>query len=208
MASVNDLKKNLVLASKIAGSAERAVTIAAIIAEALRTIGQEPILVGGAAVEFYTQGGYTTADIDMVAEGGPGLIQIMEELGFKKLGKDFENRALRIYVEFPGRSLKPSERSDRIKVASRELKIISIEDLIVDRLASFKYWQSAIDGLNAMKLIETGKAVPERVRQRSKEEKVNDALEVVEEVREEVIRKKLSPQAANRLLEKKMQGLK
>ena len=49
------LKSELISAAKLKEPAERSIRIAAIIAEALRSIGQDPILVGGAAVEFYTQ---------------------------------------------------------------------------------------------------------------------------------------------------------
>lgn len=201
------LHKDLDQAASLTVPAERAVTVAAILAEALWEIGRDPVLVGGAAVEFYTQGGYSTADIDMVTEGGKDLQLRMKELGFAKVGKDFIDRRRKIYVEFPSAHLKPFERADRILVGNRELKIVSIEDLIVDRLSAFKFWQSAVDGLQAMTLMELGSADEGHLAQRAKEEKVIDALHVLRDIRDQVIRKKLSKSEANRLLESRMRSL-
>jgi len=208
MSSAERIKKELAEAAKIREPAERSVKIASIVAEALRAIGQDPILVGGAAVEFYTQGGYTTADIDMIAPGGPALFEKMAEMGFERMGKDFVDEKNKIYIEFPGRVLGPTERDRRILIGERYLRIISIEDLIVDRLCSFKYWKSAIDGLNGLKLLEVGPEDEDLLLSRAKEEGVLDALELVKKVQEEIIRKRVSPREANRLLETGMIRLK
>ena len=87
---LRNLKKLEALLRKAAAEknlALRGVKVAAVVAEALRQIGEDPVLVGGAAVEFYTEGGYATKDIDMVAVGGYPLREVMNELGFEKRGK-------------------------------------------------------------------------------------------------------------------------
>lgn len=208
MPSKKSHRKDLAKVAKIKELAERSIRIAAILAEALKKINQDPILVGGAAVEFYTQGGYATSDIDLVAPGGPALIEVMKGLGFEKLGKDFVHQDFNIYVEFPGSALKPNERIQKIKVDSTFLSIISLEDLIVDRLYSFKFWQSGIDGYNAMLLFESGPLDEEHLLNRVREEEVGDAFQAVKEIREEVIRKKLKKDQGNKLLSKRMKALK
>ena len=45
---------------------EKQLCLAAAISGRFEEIGVPAILVGGAVVEFYTAGGYTTADIDMI----------------------------------------------------------------------------------------------------------------------------------------------
>jgi predicted nucleotidyltransferase len=205
--SGDDLRAALAEAAKEGDPARRKIAVAAVIAEALRTIGREAVLVGGAAVEFYTQGGITTDDLDLIAEGGPDLRKVMTGLGFRKLGKDFVHEALGIYVEFPGRALGPSERSAVLRVGGRRLRILSREDLLVDRLCAFKFWRSAIDGLSAMLLLELGEIDERRLRSRADEEDVEDALEAVQAVQEEVIRRRLSRRRANELLERRMQEL-
>jgi len=208
VSSIEKLKAELAKAAKIPEPASRSVNLASILAEALRVVGQDPVLVGGAAVEFYTEGGYTTGDIDMLAPGGPELIRVMLELGFEKYGKDFSNEAIQVYVEFPGSFLKGDEKEITVKIGSRLLRVISIEDLIVDRLSAFKFWQVPMEGLNTMKLLETGEVDEARLQDRVKKASVNDALQAILSIREEVIRKKLSPENASHLLEKKMKALK
>ncbi len=206
MASPANLRSELDRAARLKDPVERSMTIASIIAEALRGVGRDPILVGGAAVEFYTQGGYSTADIDMVAEGGPDLFRVMSDLGFERFGKDFKDITRKIYVEFPGSSLKPSERVDTVAVGQRTLRVISIEDLIIDRLCAYKFWRSGIDGLNTLLLLEMGGANEARLLQRARQEEVIDALEAVQRINNEVIRKKLSRKEATRLLEEWMRA--
>lgn len=208
MDSLEILKKELFEASRVKEPAQRSVQIASIVAEALRVIGQEAVLVGGAAVEFYTQGGYTTADIDLLAPGGAELIAIMESLGFEKIGKDFVNRTYKIYVEFPGEGLGSQERANQLMINERMLRIISIEDLIVDRLCSFVFWQSAIDGLNVLKLMENGNVDYAHLSERARQEEVEKALKFLQDLQRQVIRRKISTDEANKLLEKGMLSLK
>ncbi|MCC6272964.1 MAG: hypothetical protein IT572_05815 [Deltaproteobacteria bacterium] len=208
MSSIATLKNALKGAARSKNPAERGVRIAAILAEALRGIGQEPVLVGGAAVEFYTQGGYSTSDIDMVAPGGEALASLMRELGFKKAGKDYVDEQNKIYVEFPGESLGPSERYVDLQIDGRTLKVLSAEDLIVDRLCAFKFWQSAVDGVNALLLEELTEYDAARLRERAREEEVEDALDLLHQVRETAIRRKLSRSESSSLLETGMRGLK
>lgn len=202
MSSIDSLKKEIGEAARVADRAVRGARLAALIAEALRPTGRDPVLVGGAAVEFYTQGAYTTADIDMVADGGKDLVDVMIRLGFEKVGKDFVDRKNGVYVEFPGSSLKASERTRKIQVGSRAFRIISLEDLIVDRLNAFKFWRSLVDGANALMLLELGDSDEKRLRRRASEEDVLDALGALQKAREEIIRKKLSRDKADDLLKK------
>ncbi|MBI2335324.1 MAG: hypothetical protein HYU97_00960 [Deltaproteobacteria bacterium] len=197
---MKDLQNEIRAIAKSTKDSERNILIASIIAEALRQIGQDPILVGGAAVEFYTQGGYSTADIDMVTPGGPALEQAMKALGFEKFGKDFFSESLKVYVEFPSTHLKTEERFNSIKINQVELKIISIEDLIVDRLCSYKFWNSEIDGINALLLMEAETLDQARLKKRATLEQVADAYEGLCKIQEIVIRKKLAPEMAEQLL--------
>lgn len=207
MNSIAELKRELAEAASKKDRAERAARLAAIIAEALRPTGRDPVLVGGAAVEFYTQGGYTTSDIDMVTDGGKDLADTMKVLGFEKFGKDFVDRKNGIYIEFPGSSLKASEKTRKIRVGARTFRIISLEDLIVDRLNAFKFWRSLVDGANALMLLELGDADDRRLKKRALEEGVWDVLESLQVIKEEIIRKKLSRDAADELLKKATQPI-
>ncbi len=193
---VKDLEK----ASKEKDDALRGVKIASVISDALKEIDEKPILVGGAAVAFYTDGRYTTKDIDLIAVGGKELEKIMNQLGFVKYGKDFINNKLKIYIEFSSEILGATEKFAEISVDGRNLNIISIDDLIVDRLCAFKFWKSEIDGLNAMILIELGCNNIERTERRAREDDVLDVLDHVNRVKEKVVREQIDSKRATQLL--------
>lgn len=208
MSSIESLKADLRGAAAERDPAERGVKIASVVAEAMRGIGQDPVLVGGAAVEFYTKGGYSTSDIDMIAPGGAELADLMGKLGFDKIGKDYADRQNNIYIEFPGSFLADSESFVELTVEGRVLRIVSPEDLIVDRLCAFKFWKSAVDGVNALLVEEMAAQDLSRLKDRAREEGVEDALALVHEVREKAIRERLSRVEASRLLESGMRKLK
>ena len=198
--SLEEIRSNLNETIKIDDRPTRGIKIAALISEALKTIDIDPVLVGGSAVAFYTEGKYTTDDIDMVAPSGPDVQKIMTLLGFIKTGKDFINKELGIYIEFPSEFLGPTEKTSTITIKGHDLTIISIEDLIIDRLASFKYWKSTVDGVNALMMLELGIANKARVEKRAREEDVLDALDYIENALELIIRKKLSTEEATEKL--------
>lgn len=60
----------------------------AIIAEVLKEFNVIPVIVGGQVVEFYTSGGYSTMDIDILCEFRIAEIDsALKPLGFEKAGK-------------------------------------------------------------------------------------------------------------------------
>jgi predicted nucleotidyltransferase len=196
------IEQQLARASKEKNLPLRGVRIAAAIASALRQIDQEPVLVGGAAVEFYSKGAYTTRDIDMVAPGGPELKDVMTKLGFERIGKDFTHKTLNVYIEFPAETLGAGERTNIIEVDGVELEIVSLEDLIIDRLDAYKFWKSSIDGVNAMILMELGENDEKTTERKARDNDVLDALDYVRIVRERVIRQRLPKEEASQLIEK------
>ena len=84
---------------------ERQLYLAAAISRGFEEQGVPAVLVGGTVVEFYTAGGYTTADIDMVL---PPLERkeietVMEELGLVRSGdyRHWSHPQIPFPVEFP-----------------------------------------------------------------------------------------------------------
>lgn len=108
----------------------------------------KPILVGGSAVEFYTRGISKSIDLDLVDEKLV-LPDILRKLGFKRKGRHFYKD--RIYVEIPSRVLKG--RSIIVKYKNYKLRIICVEDLIIDRLNACVFWNSLIDCEQARMLL-------------------------------------------------------
>ncbi len=112
-----------------------------------------PILVGGAAVELYTGGAYTTGDLDFVGSVSPSVAARLTESGFEKRGRHWAHEAGQVFLELPGRSLEPASEPVRLRRAGRDLLVIGPEALLADRLAAWKYWGSTIDAANALLLL-------------------------------------------------------
>lgn len=149
---------------------------------------KRPIIVGGLALELYTQGSYTTGDIDIKAPKKP-LEEILKSWGFSKNGRVWVNEELDLYIDWLGSSLeegKEAEQRLNTIIVSKDLEIdvISVEDLIIDRLNAVKWWNDK-DGLVWVKLLlKVKKMLNERLdidylNKRAKEEDILDLLEKV-----------------------------
>jgi len=114
--------------------------------------GSPAVLVGGAAVELYTGGAYTTGDIDLVGVVTPAVQAALAATGFTRHGRHWVHEATQTFVEFPRDSLDPDERADWLEVEGRRIRVVSAEDLLVDRLGAWEYWSSSVDGMNAWML--------------------------------------------------------
>lgn len=101
----------------------------------------KPILVGGSAVELYTRGQARSQDLDLIANRAK-LIPILKRMGFKIVGRHFYKYPH--YIEIPKDALH-GERSKIVMYKGKKIKVISIEDLIIDRLCACKFWKSMYD---------------------------------------------------------------
>jgi len=123
--------------------------VAAVISSAFEKIGIQTVLVGGAVVEYYTAGGYTTVDIDMIL---PPLEKqeietIMKGLGFERF-EDYRHwihPRIRIPVEFPPGPPQVGDlliqEVNEIEVEKIKIKILRIEDILLDRLVAAQEWK-------------------------------------------------------------------
>jgi len=104
-------------------------------------------VVGGEAAELYTFGKYESAAIDIVSSGSISLRETLREIGFKNQGKDWWSDSLRIFLEIVSSSF----TGDETRVKGMDLgrgisvRVIGIEDLILDRLASCEFWKFKAD---------------------------------------------------------------
>ena len=103
-----------------------------------------PVLVGGSAVALYTAGNYSTLDIDL-CYSSPRLDSILLPVGFYKEGRYWVHEELDILLECPS-----SNYSNRIFAFELNngdhVYVSSIEDMIIDRLCAFAFWNSPSDG--------------------------------------------------------------
>jgi len=145
---------------------------------------KKPILVGGGAVELYTGGAYTTGDLDFVGNVPASVSKALLAAGFTREGRHWIHEKGGVFMEFPSSALDVGTTAAMINVGSSQVLTISLEDLIVDRLAAWKFWGSSIDGANAYLLyrIQFQDLDPERLRDRAKAEDVTDALMAVDDL--------------------------
>jgi len=114
---------------------------------------RRPILVGGAAVELYTGGAYTTGDLDFVGSVPPAVAKSLSAAGFTKVGRHWVHESAKVFLEFPGTDLEPSPEPVEHRFGGRRVTIIPIEGLLADRLAAWKFWKSGVDAVNALLLL-------------------------------------------------------
>jgi hypothetical protein len=108
-----------------------------------------PVLVGGAAVELYTGGAYTTGDLDFIGDVPDEVATKLIEAGFHPEGRHWIHEAGQIYLELPGSSLEPGAQVAEIRVGASSVLAVSAEDILIDRLASWQFWKSSVDAVNA-----------------------------------------------------------
>ena len=127
---------------------ERQLYLAAAISRGFEERGVSAVLVGGTVVEFYTAGGYTTADIDMVM---PPLQKreiemVMEELGLVRSGdyRHWIHPRIPFPVEFPPGPLQIGHlvvgELNEIEIEGIKLKILKVEDILLDRMVMAREW--------------------------------------------------------------------
>lgn len=151
-----ELQEKLSRAKEIAEPFRRSLYVLGLLTAAMKPLGIRPILVGGTAVEFYTLGGYTTRDIDLVINGRDKAKRVLEEFGFIRHAghRHWYHEELDLALEIPDEYLAGSpDKVLTVEAEDTEVYVIGIEDLILDRLAAFKFWESGIDGHWAATLI-------------------------------------------------------
>lgn len=136
-----------------------------------------PVLVGGAAVELYTAGAYTTGDLDFAGEVTPRVARRLREAGFDKEGRSWR-LGDDVFLELPSSSLDPGARAMRLVVGDRSVLVLGVEELLLDRLAAWKHWGSEIDATNALLLWtqHRGRIDDDRVRRLAVEAGLEEAL--------------------------------
>ncbi|MFQ5528504.1 MAG: hypothetical protein ACE5GX_19900 [Thermoanaerobaculia bacterium] len=112
-----------------------------------------PVLVGGAAVELLTGGGYTTGDLDFVGAVPPSAQRSLTAAGFERKGRHWIHSDGQIFLEFPSDQLERDEESVDLEVAGHRVEVLAPEPLIVDRLAAWEFWNSSTDAVNAFLLV-------------------------------------------------------
>lgn len=178
--------------AKIGDPHKRRVFFMAVLSKCLETRGiKAPVIVGGEAVEIYTQGAYSTGDIDLKCDYIP-LKEELSKLGVQPIGGShniFGSKELDIYIHWLGATLdegpEAESRVNTVKVQDGlSVTLVSIEDLIIDRLCAVKQWGDRDSMLWARNLFKIGTAInaidKTYLQNRATIEDVEDVLQITQ----------------------------
>jgi len=108
--------------------------VAEVVSELFGALGLEPVIVGGSAVEFYTEGTYVSGDVDVCFNGARLPTPRERETALAAVGKPVSLRSWNIegvLVDLLGR-LETSARGPLQRLG--KINLIQIEDLIAERI--------------------------------------------------------------------------
>jgi len=153
--------------------------------------GERPILVGGGAIEFYTSTRFSTGDLDLIAPDMKITKEVLKELGFERPtgARHYVNRAMGALVEIHSSRLRQHEEAIELVYRKVPLLLISPEDCIVHRLASYKKHESTVDLLNSFMLAyhQADRLDMERLTSRLHEKKLWDYYIPIQDICRELV---------------------
>ncbi|MBU0504968.1 nucleotidyltransferase [bacterium] len=138
--------------SKIATlpQSEHQLALAGFLSDTFKEFDIELTVVGGAAVQFYTQADYATKDLDVILYNDTKEIveNVMGKLGFKRTStyRHFEHSKFPFVIEFPPEPIEVGGRYiskvNLIEMPPYKVRVIKIEDIIMDRIIAGVEWKS------------------------------------------------------------------
>ncbi|MFA7083556.1 MAG: hypothetical protein WC141_03365 [Arcobacteraceae bacterium] len=121
--------------------------LASYVCQQLQNNNINVVLSGGSCVEIYSQGDYTSYDIDLVNRYNETFFKIkkiMESLGFKEEGKYFTYPDTKFFIEFPSGPLGVGDACvkdiNELRTSFGILKLLTPTDCVKDRLAAYYHW--------------------------------------------------------------------
>lgn len=123
---------------------EERLCIAAAIQEEMKKFANSVIVVGGSAVEFYSAASYMTKDLDFIAKDTHNINLVMSNLGFKNDQSIWYHDDTTVIIEFPKGPLVGDEnKAINVETPFGEVKLIGVEDIIIDRASAVKFWNDS-----------------------------------------------------------------
>ncbi len=123
------------------------VELGSYICTALAKAHIEVVLSGGSCVQIYSDGAYTSYDLDMINrynEPFKKIQSVMQSLCFQEEGKYFTHPDTHYFIEFPPGPLGVGDAAvtsiAEMTTAYGTLKLLSPNDCVKDRLAAYYHW--------------------------------------------------------------------
>jgi hypothetical protein len=156
---------------------ERKLAIAAVIDDVVRDLGFRAIVIGGVAVEFWTRGAYSTADIDLYLPHGPAVDERLAALGLHPQGRHWIDAEHDVFVEAPASFPAADEEVAEVRLSTGQTALVlSPEDVLVYRLHEFVGTGHREVASQAISLLTSPDIDDRRLRRRADQERLDPAL--------------------------------
>jgi len=180
---VADPRADLERALALENETERKLAVAAIVNELVRPLGFRAVVIGGLAVEFWTQGDYTTADIDLYLPWTPQVDVALASAGFIKEGRHWTVPDHGVFVEAPASALGEQEEVHEVVLADGHVAVVlALEDVLIDRLHQFVAGGYRDVTSQAIALLGSDELDSERLKARARDEGLDSALQAIREL--------------------------
>lgn len=129
----------------------KALLLAALVSELFRERGFEPVVVGGSAIEFYTDGAYMSGDTDICWAGWPHPSQEQQQEVMQQIpgiqshgGKSWGIEGL--WIDLLGEIDYRSEKAfSKLHTPHGEVRVIPVEDALAGRVYAARCYCSGYD---------------------------------------------------------------
>ncbi len=137
--SFEDVRARLEAAENVT---QRRLYFSALLATAAAVPTDEFFVVGGSAIEFYTVGEYTSGDIDIVSSRNERLRKVLVKWGFRRTGRVWSHDGLGLVVDLNAYPYSgDAARTQVVATPYGAIRLAALEDLLVKRLISAKFWK-------------------------------------------------------------------
>ncbi len=178
---MDDPRAELERALLLENETERKLAVVAVIDRLVQRIEWRAIVIGGLAVEFWTGGAFMTTDVDLYLPHGPAVDDLLAEAGFVREGRHWVLREHELFVEAPASFPAEEEEVAQVELPSGDrVLVLSIEDVLVDRLHQFVAGGHRDMAEQAMTILSSEELDRARLAQRAESERLAAALVEVE----------------------------
>jgi hypothetical protein len=106
-------------------------------------------VVGGSAIEIYTQGDYVSKDVDLVLDSRSRVTAVLKRWGFRDEGKGWSKPEWNLFIDPMQTRDSGSRRLTQIISTSHgSFRISGVEDLIIRRVREAVAWQGRQEALS------------------------------------------------------------
>jgi hypothetical protein len=158
--------------------------LATIVSQILIDVGIDAVLTGGSVVSIYSDNQYESYDLDYVSSASiKDISEALSKIGFKReKGRHFVHKNTKYFVEFLNPPLVIGDelvnKNNKIKLKNKTLYLLTPTYCVMDRLASFFYWNDKQCLAQALMVAKKQKVNLSKIKHWSKKEGMLEKFDV------------------------------